>query len=103
MYIVSACLAGINCRYNGSNTENKVIKKLVEEGKAIPVCPEVLGGLDIPRDPCEIISGENGKRRVINKRGKDVTEEFTKGAEKTLEIARIIEASAAILQSRSPS
>ncbi|MFP4660945.1 MAG: DUF523 domain-containing protein [Halanaerobiales bacterium] len=103
MYIVSACLAGINCRYNGGNTENKTIKKLVQEGKAIPVCPEVLGGLDIPREPCEIINDKNGDRRVINSEGNDVTEEFTRGAEKTLEIARIINASIAILQSRSPS
>ncbi len=102
MYIVSACLAGIKCRYDGKNNTDEKIKKLVEEGKAIPVCPEVLGGLTIPRTPCEIIDN-NGKIKVINKKGIDCTKEFLEGAKKTLAIAQTVGAKKAILKSKSPS
>lgn len=103
MYLVSSCLAGINCRYDGKNNLNKKVLDLVETGKAIPVCPEVLGGLDTPRDPSEIIVDEEGNRRVVTEKGKDLTVEFKLGAEKTLKIAKIVEAKKAILQQRSPS
>ena len=102
MILVSACLAGINCKYDGKNNENKYVKKLVKEGKAIPVCPEVLGGMKTPRIPCEIIKDKNGKK-VINKKGKNHTEEFENGALKTLKIARAVKADTAILKSKSPS
>lgn len=98
MYIVSACLAGLNCRYDGKSCENKQIKKLVEEGKAIPVCPEQLGGLSTPREPSEIKNN-----RVITKNGKDVTNEFYKGSDKAFYIARINSCKKAILKSNSPS
>lgn len=103
MYIVSACLAGIKCRYDGKGSENNDIIKLVKEGKAIPVCPEVLGGLSIPRIPCEIIEGKSGKLKVINKEGKDCTLEFLQGAQKALAIAEVVGADTAILKSKSPS
>ncbi|WP_018248767.1 DUF523 domain-containing protein [Orenia marismortui] len=103
MYLVSACLAGINCRYNGGNSKNLSVSKLVKEGKALPVCPEVLGGLKTPRSSCEIIIDESKNKRVISKDGRDFSKEFIVGAEKTLEIAQIIGAEVAILQSRSPS
>lgn len=103
MYIVSACLAGIKCRYDGKDNENNDIMKLVKEGKAIPVCPEVLGGLPIPRIPCEIIEDKNGKLKVINKEGKDCTLEFLQGAQKALAIAEVVGANTAILKSKSPS
>ncbi|MCR2045069.1 DUF523 domain-containing protein [Anaerosalibacter massiliensis] len=103
MYIVSACLAGIKCRYDGKDNENNDIIKLIKEGKAIPICPEVLGGLSIPRVPCEILKDENGDIKVINKEGIDCTLEFIEGAKKALAIAEIVEADAAILKSKSPS
>lgn len=103
MYLVSSCLAGINCRYDGKNNLNKKVADLVKAGKAIPVCPEVLGGLPIPRDPSEIIADEEGNKRVVTEKGKDLTAEFKLGAEKTLQIAKILEAKKAILQQRSPS
>ena len=103
MYIVSACLAGIKCRYDGKDNENNDIIKLIKEGKAIPVCPEVLGGLPIPRVPCEILKDENGDIKVINKEGIDCTLEFVEGAKKALAIAKIVEVDAAILKSKSPS
>lgn len=102
MYLVSSCLAGINCRYNGSNSVDEDIKKLVEEGKAIPVCPEVFSGLKIPRQCCEIVIC-NGEKKVLTEDGKDLTKEFLEGAKKTLDIAKILNVEKAILQSRSPS
>ncbi|WP_111573436.1 DUF523 domain-containing protein [Halanaerobium saccharolyticum] len=103
MYLVSSCLAGINCRYDGKNNINIKVVELVRAGKAITVCPEVLGGLDTPRDPSEIIVDQQGHKRIVTESGKDVTAEFQLGAEKTLKIARIVEAEKAILQQRSPS
>ena len=98
MYIISACLAGINCKYTGGNNLRDDIKKLVEEGKAILVCPEQLGGLSTPRMPSEI---KNDK--VISKDGKDVTKEYEKGALETLKIANMYNIKKAILKSKSPS
>lgn len=104
--LVSACLAGINCRYDGRNKVNKKIKKMVEEGKAICVCPEELGGLSTPRPPSEILNatGEdvlNQKAKVINKKGEDVTSNFIKGAYKVLDIAKRYKISKAIFKSKS--
>jgi uncharacterized protein YbbK (DUF523 family) len=98
MKIVSACLAGINCRWDGESRPNKTIIKLVREGKAIPVCPEQLGGLPTPRIPSEQ-KGES----VFRKDGKDVTKEFVRGAEETLKIAKLYECKEAILKTKSPS
>ncbi|MCY6371328.1 DUF523 domain-containing protein [Clostridium ganghwense] len=103
MYLVSACLAGVNCRYNGGNSKHKTICELVKEGKAIPICPEQLSGLPTPRACCEIIIDESGNKKIMSEGGQDFTKEFIEGAEKTLEIARIIGVEEAILQSRSPS
>lgn len=103
MYLVSSCLAGINCRYNGSNSENKYVAGLVKSGKAIAICPEQLAGLPTPRACCEIFIDENSNKRVISKDGKDLTESFLKGAEKTFGIIKVAGIKKAILQSRSPS
>lgn len=102
MIIVSACLAGVNCRYDGNNKIIEKIRDLVLSGEAIPLCPEILGGMTIPRVPCEIISNGND-RKVIGKDGFDYTANFAKGAELTLKIAKLVDADKAILQARSPS
>jgi len=102
MILVSACLAGCNCKYNGKNSVIPEIERLVEEGKAIIVCPEVLGGLPTPRDPCEI-QEIDGRQVVMSKTGEDVTEAFVKGAQKTLELAKEINPSLIILKANSPS
>ena len=102
MYLVSACLCGVNCKYNGGNNENEVITNLLREGKAILVCPEQLGGLPTPRLPSEIVQS-NGETRVISSSGEDVTQEFLKGARETLEIAKKMGIKKAILKARSPS
>lgn len=96
--IVSACLAGIPCRYNGKSASNLEVINMIKQGKAIAVCPEVLGGLTTPRAPAEIV-GEKVKS-VLKE---DFTTEFILGAEKTLEIAQLNECKKAILKSGSPS
>jgi uncharacterized protein YbbK (DUF523 family) len=108
MIIVSACLCGINCRYDGGNTLNEEILKLLQEGKAIPVCPEQLGGKTTPREAHEIYNGTGadvleGKCKVKGIAGEDSTEEFLKGAYETLCIAKACNAKVAILKAKSPS
>jgi uncharacterized protein YbbK (DUF523 family) len=103
MYIVSACLVGVKCRYDGSNVPDKALEELFQSGLAIPVCPELLGGLPCPRECCEIVKTEDNKYKVISKENKDVTAEFKLGALKTLEICKAIGADTAILKFRSPS
>jgi len=98
MKIVSACLAGFNCRFDRTNRLNEYVKKLIERGEAIPVCPEQLGGLPVPRLPAEQIEG-----KVYDKEGKDVTENFIIGACEVLRIAQNYGCKEAILKSNSPS
>lgn len=102
MILVSACLLGINCKYNGGNNENKELIKCLKKEKIIPVCPEQLGGLGTPREPCEIIE-KTDILRVVDKKGKDQTLKFLKGAEETLKIAQLCEIKEAVLKSNSPS
>jgi uncharacterized protein YbbK (DUF523 family) len=108
MIIVSACLAGLNCKYNGGNNECIEVIRLIKSGKAIPICPEQLGGLATPRPVAEIYKGTgaevlDGKCRVMRINGEDVTSEFIKGAYETLKIAQMAGAKKAILKSKSPS
>lgn len=108
MFIVSACLIGNNCRYDGRNNYNKKLNELLIKGLLIPVCPEQMGGMTTPREPHEIIGGTGadvleGRARVISIKGSDSTINFIKGAEETLKLAKNINASAALLKSKSPS
>jgi uncharacterized protein YbbK (DUF523 family) len=108
LILVSACLVGFDVKYDGSHNFNKKINKWFEEKKAIPVCPEVLGGLSIPREPAEIVGGDgydvlDGKARVITNSGKDVTDSFMKGAYETLKVAEETGATVVVLKERSPS
>ena len=100
--LVSACLIGENCRYDGNNNLVEAIKALHEKGEVIPVCPEMLGELLAPRPACEIVE-EAGVRKVIGKDGNDYTTPFKKGAQLTLEEALKNDVSLAILKARSPS
>lgn len=101
-YLVSACLAGMPCRFDGTHKNNEYINKLIEEGKAIPICPEQLGGLPTPREACECKT-INKRIKVVGKDGKDYTKEFIKGSEIVLEIAKKYKIKKAILQKNSPS
>lgn len=95
---VSACLAGVPCRYDGSASPHPAVLDLVAQGLAVPVCPELLGGLPCPREACEIRAG-----RVMTRSGQDLTVAFEKGAFAALK--EILDAGCvrAILKARSPS
>jgi len=102
MILVSGCLVGINCKYNGENNYDERIAKLVGEGKAIPVCPEQLGGLKTPRNPAEI-EENSGEKKVVTSKNEDVTKEYKRGAEEVLNLAKKFDVEAVIFQPRSPS
>jgi len=98
--LVSMCLLGVNCRYNGIPKEHKTVKELLlrEDITPVPVCPEQLGGLPTPRTPSER-KGEC----VLSSEGEDRTEAFLRGAGETLRMAKLYGCEAAILKERSPS
>ncbi len=96
--MVSACLAGENCKYNGGNNRNEKVLQLTEGNEVITVCPEQMGGLPTPRVPSEIRDGV-----VTAEDGRVVDEEFRAGAAKCLEIALREQPDLIVLQSRSPS
>lgn len=96
--MVSGCLLGENCKYNGRNNYSEKVAEFIKGHEVVSVCPECLGGLPVPRVPAEIVNGV-----VINKEGENVDIQFRKGAEIALEIARKESIDLAILQSRSPS
>ena len=96
--LISACLIGINCRYDGTNALNKKLIKRYAKECLIPVCPEQLGGLPTPRLEAKI----RGKD-VIDKSGRTLTREFKKGAKEVLKIAKLLDAKKAVLKEKSPS
>jgi len=96
--MVSACLLGENCKYSGGNNRDEKVLAFLEGHEVFPVCPEVMGGLSVPRPPAEIVSG-----KVVNREGVSVDREFRRGAQKALEIAKREKIDLAILQPRSPS
>ncbi len=96
--LVSACLLGIPCRYDGKSKPNQQVICLKDKYDLIPICPEVLGGLPTPRIPAEIQGN-----RVIRRDGIDVTLEYERGANKALEIALENNCKIAILKAKSPS
>ena len=107
--LVSSCLLGEKVRYDAKIvTYDKRLLLLAEAGLCIPVCPEVAGGLSVPRPPAEIRGGEGsdvlqGKATVIRKEGTDVTDAFVKGARSALELVKEYRIPVAILKSKSPS
>ncbi len=96
--LVSACLLGIGCRYDGKHKAHEEVLKLREKYNLIPVCPEIYGGLPTPRVPSERI-GES----VMMKDGTDVTENYRRGANEALQLCRIYGIRTAVLKLRSPS
>ena len=96
--LVSACLLGINCKYNGKNNKNDKVLEYIKDKYVIPVCPEILGGLSIPRTPSEV-----SNNRIITKDCKDVTINYNRGAEEVLKICKLLNVKKAILKSKSPS
>ena len=96
--LISACLLGCACRYDGASKPHPDVQKLMEKHTLIPICPEIYGGLPTPRPPSEIV-GE----RVINSEGKDVTAEYMRGAKEALRMAEQFGCTAAVLKAKSPS
>ena len=122
LYVISACLAGENCKYNGGNNYREEIAAFRENHHCLLICPEWAGELDTPREPSEITGGSGedvleGRAKVLDRHGKDVTEAFLKGAEISLkEVRRVFESVTgktlsegnapeiyAVLKARSPS
>lgn len=95
---VSACLLGENCKYNGGNNYSEKLVDYIKGNDVLSVCPEVMGGLPVPRESAEIVNGV-----VSHKDGTSVDKEFRKGAKKALEIVKEENVDLVILQSRSPS
>lgn len=95
---VSACLMGVNCRYNGNGERLPEIIELMDRALLVPVCPEVLGGLPTPREPAERIGNE-----VITRSGIRVTKQYQKGAREVEQLATLYHCAAALLKERSPS
>ncbi|MCD8204596.1 MAG: DUF523 domain-containing protein [Coprobacillus sp.] len=96
--LISACLVGDNVKYNGGNNLSPYLERLCEIYDLVPFCPEVEGGLPVPRDPSEIKGN-----RVVTSKGKDVTKYFNKGAELALNICKYLGITKAILKENSPS
>lgn len=98
--LISACLLGVDCKYNGSNNklDDEIINLLKEKYNLIPVCPEIMGGMPTPRNPIEIKDG-----KVFDYDGEEFTKEFEKGSEEVLKLAKLYNSSIAILKEKSPS
>lgn len=96
--LVSACLLGKACRYDGKSKPCEAVQNLAERHTLIPVCPELMGGLPTPRPPCEIVDG-----RVLDRDGNDRTEAYQKGAQEALRIAQENGCTVAVLKENSPS
>ena len=108
IYLVSSCLLGLRTRYDGKVAASAVCRKAVAGGICIPVCPEQLGGLPTPRAAADLVKGDGydvlaGSARVVAKTGEDVTENYIRGAEQVLTIARQQDIGEIFLKARSPS
>lgn len=98
LILASACLCGEACRYDGRSAPHPLLMELHARGLAVPVCPEVLGGLSVPREPCE----RRGSR-IVDRTGRDLTGAFARGAAMVLAIAREKGITRAVLKEGSPS
>ena len=96
--LISACLLGVCCRYDGAAKPHPAAAALAERYELVPVCPEQLGGLPTPRLPSERVED-----RIINRAGEDVTDQFQRGAAEALRLARAYGCDVAVLKERSPS
>lgn len=96
--LVSSCLLGEKCRYNGSGEEDAYVLEYIKDMKVYQVCPEVMGGMSTPRSPCEIYEG-----RVVSKDGEDTTDYFVNGADMVVDLAKQEGIDLAVFKSRSPS
>jgi len=108
IYLVSACLLGIRTTFDGRSHPTPALVKLAAQGRVIPICPEMAGGLSLPRPPAEVVGGDghgvlDGTTRVVTSGGADVTAAFLAGAQRALATSRQHGITVAILKARSPS
>ena len=108
MKLVSACLLGVRCRHDGKGAPERRLLELAKRVELLPVCPEQLGGLPTPRERAWIVGGDgwdvlSGKAKVLTENGKELTDDFIRGAEGVLKLARLFGATEAILKTGSPS
>jgi uncharacterized protein YbbK (DUF523 family) len=108
MIVVSSCLAGLKVRYNGTHCLDEKISQLVDEKKAVTICPELLGGFSTPREPAEIAGGDgydvlDEKVKVVDQSGNDVTELYLKGAYAAFQTVKDLNATLVVLKENSPS
>lgn len=96
--LVSACLLGVDCKYNGGNNYSEEVMEFLKDYEIIPICPEIMGGLQTPRPASEI-----KENKVININNEDVTANFKKGAEEALKLAKLLGVKKALLKKKSPS
>ena len=108
MILISACLVGINCMYNGASDPRRRFIEQMASGGLLPLCPEQLGGLPTPMPPSEIVGGTgedvlDGNARIHTKHGHDVTQAFLRGANQALYLAKLVRPHEIILKQNSPS
>lgn len=108
MVIISACLLGVKCRYNGESRPDERVLSKIPDTVFIPLCPEQLGGLPTPRPPARIRGGDGvdvlkGRASVIDSNGFDVTEQYIRGAREVARIARLLDIKTVIMKEMSPS
>ncbi|MBW2558460.1 MAG: DUF523 domain-containing protein [Deltaproteobacteria bacterium] len=108
MIVVSACLLGFNCRYDGENRPDEELLSSTFRKLFVPICPEQIGGLPTPRTPSEISGGDGldvleGRSRIIDISGRDVTNCFLRGANEAMRLVELLEISTAIMKEKSPS
>ena len=108
MILVSGCLLGLDCKYNGGNNCLPLLEKNAKRWRLVPFCPEQLGGASTPRLPCEVAGGSGddvlqGAAKVLNKDGLDMTKVFLKGAKEALKLAKAYGVTDIILKEKSPS
>ncbi len=97
-YVVSACLVGCHCRYDGESSPDERVVELVRQGRALPLCPEQLGGLPTPRPPLELCGG-----RAVDAQGLDMTAAMERGVEEAVRLVMLAGCTRAVLKARSPS
>jgi uncharacterized protein YbbK (DUF523 family) len=107
-YVFSACLLGVECRYDGTSNENPEALDLWKREGGLVICPEQMGGLSTPRPPATLEGGDGraaleGKARLVNEQGRDVTAAFLKGAQESARLAALSGAQTAYLKGGSPS
>jgi uncharacterized protein YbbK (DUF523 family) len=106
--LISACLAGLHTRYDGNSRPHPLLAKIAQAHILVPVCPEILGGLGIPRAACRLSGGDGvvvlqGTAQVVDRNGIDRTSEFLRGAEECLRVARLVSPELIIFKEGSPS